>query len=339
MACTLQKLSIFGLAPLNPFVKQLVIFTSGTTGGAKSIENVLINCNWRCPRWKINGASNCGDAESLATVSHQHIYGLLFRVLWPIYAGRCFHSRASLNPEALLNAAGTKTAYWVASPAHLKRLDQQTPWQGIAGLKAIFSSGSALPEAAAQQIVNLSGQGVIEIYGSSETGGIAWRQQNRTWTLFSGMTLNSADGGWRLSSPYLPDQADILLDDQISLVGENGFIIHGRSDRIVKIEEKRLSLTELEQRLLGLSWIDQAHALAISKNRDLVAVVIVLNEQGSHYIANQGRSQLISRLRKALEPWFRAGGIAKEMVIRKFSALNNSGQNRSVAVDQFVGFS
>ncbi|PSD47026.1 hypothetical protein C7E25_24925, partial [Stenotrophomonas maltophilia] len=27
------------------------------------------------------------------TVSHQHIYGLLFRVLWPLVAGRLIHPR------------------------------------------------------------------------------------------------------------------------------------------------------------------------------------------------------------------------------------------------------
>jgi len=296
--------SELSLAPLNPFVNQMVIFTSGSTGRAKPIAKCLNQFQLEVSALENKWGRQLGAAEALATVSHQHIYGLLFRILWPLYAGRCFHSMASLNPEALVNMAGSGTAYWVASPAHLKRLDQQTPWQGLAGLQAIFSSGSPLPAAAAKQIVNLSGKEVIEIYGSSETGGIAWRQHNSIWILFPGLAFNSAEGGWRLSSPYLPDHADIRLDDQISLLDEERFIMHGRSDRIVKIEEKRLSLTALEQRLLALSWIEQAHALAISKNRDLVAVVIVLSAQGFHYMASQGRGQLLRRLRKALEPWF-----------------------------------
>ena len=314
------------LAPLNPLVKQLVIFTSGATGRAKPIRKCLNQFQLEVAVLEHKWGGQLADAESLATVSHQHIYGLLFRVLWPLYAGRCFHSRVSLNPEAVLNAAGTRAAYWVASPAHLKRLDQQTPWQGIAGLKAIFSSGSALPEASAQQIANLSGQRVIEIYGSSETGGIAWRQQKRSWTLFSGMVLNHAEGEWRLSSPFLPDHDPIRLDDQINLLDDESFIINGRSDRIVKIEEKRLSLTELEQRLLSLSWIDQVHALAISKNRDLVAVVIVLNEQGVQSMANHGRGLLIRRLRKALTPWFESVVLPRKWLFVNTLPLSNLGK-------------
>ena len=99
-------------------------------------------------------------------------------MLWPLSAGRCFHSQAYINPETLVNAIQHESAYWIASPAHLKRLDQQSPWDGIAELKAIFSSGGALPESAAQQILSGGGQAVIEVYGSSETGGIAWRRQD-----------------------------------------------------------------------------------------------------------------------------------------------------------------
>jgi len=91
-----------------------------------------------------------GGAEALATVSHQHLYGLLFRLLWPLSAGRCFHSQIYLSPEMLVNSAHN-AAYWVASPAHLKRLDQDSPWEGISNLKAIFSSGGPLQHNARNQ--------------------------------------------------------------------------------------------------------------------------------------------------------------------------------------------
>ncbi len=61
----------------------------------------------------------------LGTASQQHIYGLLFRVLWPLAAGRCFHSEAALSPEVLVKLASP--ACWIASPAHLKRLDVDSP--------------------------------------------------------------------------------------------------------------------------------------------------------------------------------------------------------------------
>ena len=191
------------LSPLNPLDHQLVIFTSGSTGQAKPIAKCLNQFQLEIDTLEQRWGEQLDDSEAVATVSHQHIYGLLFRVLWPLSAGRCFHSQAYINPETLVNAVQHKPAYWIASPAHLKRLDQQTPWGGISGLKAIFSSGGPLPENAAQQIFSSSGQAVIEVYGSSETGGIAWRQQEKAWTLFTGMRLSSIDGKWWLQSPYL----------------------------------------------------------------------------------------------------------------------------------------
>jgi len=324
--------SSLSLAPLNAFEPQLVIFTSGSTGQPKPIAKCLNQFQLEVDTLEQLWGAQLGNAQALATVSHQHIYGLLFQVLWPLSAGRCFHSQTAINPEILINTAGSTPAYWIASPAHLKRLDQHSPWQGIAGLKAIFSSGGALPEQAATQIATASDQAVIEIYGSSETGGIAWRRQEKAWTLFSGMRLTFENDGWWLHSPYLeipPNPpftkggelnkcknpppfvkgglgGDFQLDDQLTLLDDGRFLLHGRSDRIVKIEEKRLSLTELEQRLLALPWIDEAHALVIAKSRDLVAVTVVLSQRGAEYLACQGRNPLIKQLRKALEPWFEA---------------------------------
>ena len=295
------------LSPLNPLDKQLVIFTSGSTGQAKPIAKCLNQFQLEIATLEKQWGEQLGDAAALATVSHQHIYGLLFRVLWPLSEGRCFHSQAYINPETLVNAIQHEPAYWIASPAHLKRLDRKSPWAGIAGLKAVFSSGGALPENAAQQIFSDGGQAVIEVYGSSETGGIAWRQQDQAWTLFSGMALSCVEGKWLLHSPYLPaEEQGLPLDDQISLLADGRFMLHGRSDRIVKIEEKRLSLVELEQRLVSDPWIDEAHALVISKNRDVVAAVVVLSQPGTEQLQSQGRNRLIRQLRKTLGQWFEA---------------------------------
>ncbi|TRW89647.1 AMP-binding protein [Candidatus Methylobacter oryzae] len=313
------------LSPLNPLARQLVIFTSGSTGQAKPIVKCLNQFQLEIVTLEKYWGEQLGDAEALATVSHQHIYGLLFRVLWPLSAGRCFHSQAYINPETLVNAVRHGPAYWIASPAHLKRLDRQSPWDGIRGLKAIFSSGGALPESAAQQIAADSGQSVIEVYGSSETGGIAWRRQNRVWTLFEGMKLSFVDDKCLLHSPYL-QSGDLQLDDQITLLDDGRFMLNGRSDRIVKIEEKRLSLAELEQRLVNEACIDDAHALVFNRNRDVVAVAIVLSPQGKEQLQSQGRHKFIQQLRKALASWFEAVVLPRKWLFVNAIPLTQQGK-------------
>jgi len=293
------------LLPLNPDRARLVIFTSGSTGEAKPVIKRLSQLQAEVDTLERQWGTLLSRAEALATVSHQHIYGLLFRVLWPLSAGRCFHSRMAISPEVLLQQS--KNAYWVASPAHLKRLDQNSPWGGLARLAAIFSSGGPLPHSAAQRILANGNRAAIEVYGSTETGGIAWRQQpDPAWTLFEGMTLSPDDSGTMLHSPYLPNDEGLRLDDRIRLEADGRFLLLGREDRIVKIEEKRLSLTELEQRLSDTPWIEEAVVLVIEKGRDLVAAAAVLSAEGREYQKTNGRKALIRQLREALHQWFDA---------------------------------
>ncbi|MFA6163511.1 MAG: AMP-binding protein [Methylobacter sp.] len=299
------------LSPLNPAETRLVIFTSGSTGQPKPIEKRLSQLQIEITTLEKLWGGWLAGAEALATVSHQHLYGLLFRLLWPLSAGRCFHSQIYLNPEMLVNST-QNAAYWVASPAHLKRLDQDSPWEKIAGLNAIFSSGGPLQHNAAQQVLACSGQSVIEIYGSSETGGIAWRQQGgepvTPWALFEGMALTRTDDAWHLHSSYLTESGSdgFQLADQISLQEDGRFLLHGRLDRIVKIEEKRLSLTELEQRLMDTPWIADAFTVMIEKGRDVVGAFVVLNQDGLQLLEAKGRNQLIKQIRTALSQWFEA---------------------------------
>jgi len=327
----LQSTEYSGLSllPLDPAETRLVIFTSGSTGNPKPVVKQLIQFQLEVETLEKQWGKQLAHAAALATVSHQHIYGLLFRVLWPLSAGRCFHSDCYINPETLVKGAQDLAAYWVASPAHLKRLDHGSPWDGISSLRAVFSSGGALQHDVARQILACSGQPVIEIYGSSESGGIGWRLQGNesltSWTLFEGMSLTQVDGRWQLHSPYLQipptpsfskgevtqtlltsppfgkgGQGGFLLDDQISLQDDGRFMLHGRLDRIVKIEEKRVSLTEMEQHLMAIPWVAEAFTLMLTRHRDIVGAVIVLTDDGVQLLKTKGRKPLIKQLREAL---------------------------------------
>ncbi len=237
----------------------------------------------------------------------------------------CRPSAGSRAPR-LADQPGGARPRWISSPAHLKRLDQGSPWNGIANLSAVFSSGGALQHEAAQQILACSGQSVIEIYGSTESGGIGWRQQDSAWTLFAGISLTQTDDGWQLHSPYLFDQAELRLDDQISLQEDGRFILHGRLDRIVKVEEKRVSLTELEQRLMTIPWIAEAFTLMLTKHRDVVGAVIVLTGDGIQSLKTKGRKSLIKQLRVALYQYFDAVVLPRKWLFLERMPLTAEGK-------------
>jgi len=295
------------LSPLNLDQVQLIIFTSGSQGEPKAIKKTLRQFQNEIEFLEQQWGQRLAQAQVFSTVSHQHIYGLIFRILWPLAAKRCFHSSLFVSPEALLKAAGTTKVYWVASPAQLKRLDEQTAWQDITNLRAIFSSGGTLPEDAAWQIYEKTQHKIIEVYGSSETGGIAWRQSvdDSLWTLFAGLTLIAdVEGNMQLASPFL-QVPTLKLDDKIELYGKEQFSLLGRSDRIVKVEEKRLSLDELEQCLNQSEWIEHSYTLLLKqKNREITSAVLVLTEKGKCFLDQHGKAELLKQLRQQLMSTF-----------------------------------
>ncbi|MCX7107486.1 MAG: AMP-binding protein [Methylococcales bacterium] len=323
------EVGLFPLSPLDMKATRMVIFTSGSTGEPKPIEKSLLQLQLEINNLQALWGEQLAHSEVLATVSHQHIYGLLFLVLWPLSVGRCFHSHTYINPETLVNSIQNVSACWIASPAHLKRLDQSSPWQNIAQLTAIFSSGGDLHETVTQQIKAYSGQQVIEIYGSSETGGIGWRHHDKLWQLFKGLQLKAIDGHYWLQSPYLlmsHESEGFQLDDQISPLDDGQFIFHGRTDRIVKIEEKRLSLTELELRLCDMSCIIDAYAITITKNRDVVGVGIALSEAGFEELKLKGRNVFIKKIRSHLNQWFEAVVLPRKWLFLDSLPLTNQGK-------------
>lgn len=317
------------LKPLDLRRSELLIFTSGSTGEPKAIIKNLRQLQTEIETLEKHWGGLIRQSQVLATVSHQHIYGLLFRLLWPLTAGRCFYSQMYLTPEALLNVRNNNTAYWVASPAQLKRLDELSPWSELAKLTAIFSSGGALDNRVAEQIDKKCGQKVIEVYGSSETGGIGWRQgaDNTNWRLFDGVKLTmDEEGCCQLSSPYLAEQHRVVLDDKIEFEQDGRFRLLGRTDRIVKVEEKRISLDHLEQTLNDFRWVSQSYTLLLTNKRDIIAAVLILSDEGIEFLAKQGRAELIKLLRKELMSVFETVAIPRKWLFMTSLPLTVQGK-------------
>ncbi len=295
-----------GAAPLPALSGRIVVFTSGSTGEPQPIPKALAQFDREVEALERLWGETLGDARILATVSHQHIYGLLFRVWWPLAAGRTVYSERFVEARDLLAAAADeRRAAWVASPAHLRRLQQDLPWDGAGGrLRMIFSSGGPLPVDAAAECARLAGLWPTEIYGSSESGGIAWRTQadaNAWWQPLPGVNVRAgADGALELRSPHLADGGPLTLSDSIECAADGRFRLGERLDRIVKVEGKRLSLSELEAALQDHPWIAEARALLLRRRRESVAAGAVPTAAGAAELARLGRHAFTRRLRETL---------------------------------------
>lgn len=281
---------------------RLTLCTSGSSGEPKLIDKSLRQLVNEVDALEQLWGADLHGATILGSVAAQHIYGLLFRVLWPLCAGRPFLRRAQPFPEDLQRESLQHSAFaWVASPALLKRMGDNLDWPALRQVQRVFSSGGALPAETAAELHGLLGQWPTEIYGSSETGGIAWRQGGELWTPFAGVELGqNANGALNLSSPYLPVGQREQTADAVEIGADGRFILRGRLDRIVKLEEKRISLPMLEQALLSHEWVADARLGVIQQGRAYLGALVALSPSGLHALRNQGRKTLTETLRQHL---------------------------------------
>lgn len=320
-------------APLPPALLdldecRLSLCTSGSSGEPKLIEKRLRQLVNEVHGLEQLWGADLGTACIIGSVAAQHIYGLLFRVLWPLSAGRCFLRKQLPFPEDLQRASREHPHFaWVASPALLKRMGENLDWPGLSAVRRVFSSGGALPADAAASLQQRLGQWPTEIFGSSETGGIAWRQGADLWQAFDGVQLaQDADGALLISSPYMPAGHVEHSADAVRMAGGGRFELLGRLDRIVKLEEKRISLPLLEQALTAHEWVSEARLGVVQGNRAALGALVVLSFKGLHALRNQGRRALTEALRRHLMPHCEPLALPRRWRLLRQLPLNHQGK-------------
>ncbi|MDH5897301.1 AMP-binding protein [Vibrio splendidus] len=332
-----QQPLIDNLAPIDLAAIQLTLFTSGSSGTPKAIDKTLEHLDIEIAQLDKNWGDLLKSNRVHSTVSHQHIYGLLFRILWPLCSGVPFARHNLEYPEQILSHAN-KQSVLISSPALLKRLKHETQ---SAQLTGVFSSGGPLPTESAHQALNLLGHLPIEVFGSTETGGIAFRQQESAqtpWQLFDCIeaSLNS-ENCIKLLSPYIDKNNWYQTADECEMVSSNQFILKSRTDRVIKIEEKRVSLVEVEKRLEQLPWISECVVIPFEEpERLILASVLVLSDQGQAKLATMSKGKFWLMLRSELRKWLEPIAIPRKYRVVDEIPLNSQGKRLTSHIEQLV---
>jgi acyl-coenzyme A synthetase/AMP-(fatty) acid ligase len=284
----------------------LTLYTSGSSGAPKAVHKTLVQFDAEVSTLETQWGAMLAQATMLASVPHRHIYGLLFRVFWPLAAGRAFDRASCAEPLQLqARLARLGRAAVVSSPAHLSRWIELPGFDTLAPAPCIFfSSGGALGEDAASAYTRRFGSAPMEIYGSTETGGIAWRQRHRSdaWQAVHGAQLKcDADGALEVRSPHLGHDQWHRTDDAVAFDEDGRFRLKGRLDRVVKLDGKRVSLPEIESHLARHAYVEQVGAVLLrSAARDRLGVLVALTADGCAALAAAGRVALAKVLRAHL---------------------------------------
>jgi acyl-coenzyme A synthetase/AMP-(fatty) acid ligase/3-hydroxymyristoyl/3-hydroxydecanoyl-(acyl carrier protein) dehydratase len=315
----------------------IVLFTSGSTGAPKRIERRFAQLLQEVKTLQEVFGKRAHERTVLATVSHQHIYGLLFKLLWPLTTGRAFLSAQCEYPEQLQQAlAEHPQALLVSSPALLKR------WPGDMPLPVptIFSSGGLLPAATRQYLQPLYEGELIEVLGSSETGGIAWRNHAAGhWQTFSDVEFRiTAEAALEVRTAHAC-QPQWLATGDSAQASDGGFHLGSRQDRLVKLEEKRISLDAVETALRHLDEVSDVHVLLTSRaSREEIAAIIVPSASGYALLSESGKSAFSRHLRRSLRTQLEALALPRRWRFISALPVNTQGKLDRITMEKmFAG--
>ncbi len=268
---------------------RILMFTSGSTGKPKAVpqrmkefeeDNAFVISKW---------GKEFMSRKLVTTVSQHHIYGFLFGISLPFTLGVPFRRKRIEFPEEFETLTDEKYII-IATPAFLKRtveIEEKLPLKHT----WIFTSGGACSEELAKKTIKVFGFCPLEVYGSTETSGIAYRQQTKDglkFTPFDNAKIWIGDDGClRIISPYIKDPEGFATADLAEIYDDGTFLLKGRADSVVKIEEKRISLPEVENRIMQSGLVEDVKVVALQNDvRQYLAAAIVLNGEGKKKFAN-----------------------------------------------------
>ena len=248
-----------------PFV---TLYTSGTTRGPRGVSKTVGQL-FREARLQAELLNVTERDAVLSTVHSQHIYGLIFSVLVPVVSGAVLCRDTPLHAEDVsANITKLAATVLVSVPAHLRSLARAP--HDLGTLRLALSSGAPLPPALAAELVPAVGR-VVEVFGSTETGGMAYREPalGAAWSSLPGVELAvGADELVVVRSPFVSGGvAEAYLSADRAVHDAAGLRFLGRADRVVKVGSTRVDLDDLVEHIKAVPGVRDAAVLPLPSHR------------------------------------------------------------------------
>jgi uncharacterized membrane protein/acyl-CoA synthetase (AMP-forming)/AMP-acid ligase II len=327
--------------PINADETVIMMYTSGSTGEPKAIQQRLTEFEadnrFILSKWGEEWLSR----KVCSTVSHHHIYGLLFGILLPFTAGVPFRR---LKITAAEIETLTNTSYMLVTvPGFLKRTVelkmQEEPAYGFKNIW-IYTSAGVLERELARKTEKIYGFWPLEVYGSTETSGIAWRisKNGPEWTPFDNAQIRlNEEGCLVISSPYIKDPQGFTTSDMAEILDDGRFILKGRAGSIVKIEEKRISLNEIEERLRQSGLVSDACVISMNDKRQYIAAAAVLSEKGKEEFHGCRKLEINRRLREYLSRFLEPVAIPRRWRYVQSLPADVQGKRKKAEIEALFG--
>ena len=310
----------------------IYFFTSGSTGVPKKICKTFHNLAAEVAMHnKMQHDIFAKNPVMIASIAPYHMYGLLWRFLIPLSAGIAVDTNMIFTPEEL-QASQHKFAnvLFATTPSFLDGITKyQNQYDFPNNCIGIFSSGSLLRPETSQKAFELFGVSPFEVFGSTETGGIAFRQQKDgpSWTVFDDVKIGLDENNCIIADSEFCCARPFQMSDVIDVQNERQFLLKGRADRIVKIAEERISLPEYEEKLGAHKFVDGCYVTTINQNgRIVIGCVLTPTGIGKDFITAHGRHEFVLDIKNWLSVYFPNVALPRKIRIVNKIPMNTQGK-------------
>lgn len=251
-------------------------FSSGSTGfpsGAlKTKENILDEIEVITSSLK-----EFNIKRVIVTVPFLHLYGSLYGLFFPLVNGIDIILKEHFLPHDLLDMIDDNSLV-VTTPLYIKSLNRIKESKDLSKSLFVSSTGPLLPNDAKEFKEKFSTD-ILQIFGSTETGGIAYKfNDDSLWTTTPKViTSTNEKNELKVESPFI---SNLIYEKEFKITNhqiqtfdyvefyENKFKLLGRSSQILKIAGKRYSTIQIENILEEVDGIEKAVVFVNSSDKN-----------------------------------------------------------------------
>jgi acyl-coenzyme A synthetase/AMP-(fatty) acid ligase len=221
-----------------------LVFTSGSTGlpvaHLKTWGSVCRGAHAAATRLGVESGM-----AVLGTVPAQHMYGMESCMLMVMQNSLILVAERPYYPLDICEklAALPKPRCLITTPLHLHYLLAEMPV--VPEVEFVLCSTAPLSQQLASKAEACFAAPVHEIYGCTEAGMVASRRtaQGMVWQLMPDVLLRQDEAGSLVSGGHIEIEA--RLGDEIEMMPDRQFLLHGRMADMVNMAGKRTSLASL----------------------------------------------------------------------------------------------
>ncbi|MEZ5659760.1 MAG: AMP-binding protein [Burkholderiaceae bacterium] len=276
---------IDGLFAPVPVAREVaVVFTSGSTGEPRPYLKTWADLT----SIGVNIGQMLGGRTSrlvVSTVPTQHMYGLESTVMTPLRNGMPLHRERPFYPQDIARCLADGPGFddrplLITSPLHLRACLRARLALRAAPAQVLTATAPLSPELAAD-CQHRWGSRILEIFGCTEVGSIAYREptQDPVWQAFADIELQSlgASEGALVTTRSI---GRFEFNDHVEVIDVRHFRLQGRKEDVINLAGKRASLSALNHLLRELDGVEDACLYQPPGDDDARLVAFVVTRAG-----------------------------------------------------------